>query len=213
MITKEEKRFLTAHGFSLIEIITVLAILSVLSTIGVVVFSKVMDYRKQTEIKQKINVGFLRFVCRLQEDLDQLVSPTFTDGRIIGERRVEDKKRYQSVPLDDDWFSLPILYENGKGECSVVQVKYYIDRGLGAVPCLVRVLSTSKAENPDGAREIVLPGVWAMRIFYHDGNTWLDHWREVGYPKGIKVCLVLADENRVWEQSVREYTYWIKELL
>ncbi|MGC8739443.1 MAG: prepilin-type N-terminal cleavage/methylation domain-containing protein [Candidatus Hydrogenedens sp.] len=201
------------RGFSLIEIITVLAVLSILSTIGVVMFGKIMDYRRQSEIRQAININYLRLINRLQLDFDQIVSPTFTKGNLRVVRHIENEKRYQSVPLDDDKISFPILYVSSDDNNSIMQVFYYIDRSLGGVPALVRVVSPSGQKEPSGAREIIMTGVLAMKIHCYDGNNWLEQWDKPFYPKAIKVSFVLADENRIWEQVVRESTFWLGNIL
>ncbi len=203
----------TKNGFSLIEVITVLAILSVLSTIGVVMFGKIMDYRRQSEIRQSLNINYLRLSNRLQADFDQIVSPTFTQGRLTTIRHVENEKRYQSVPLDDDRISFPIMYVDSEDRNTVVQIFYYIDRSLGGAPSLVRVISPVGQKEPSGAREIIMTGVLAMKVHCYDGNNWLEEWNKPFYPRAVKVSLVLADENRIWEQVVRESTFWLGNIL
>lgn len=201
------------RGFSLIEIITVLAVLSVLSTIGVVMFGRIMEYRRQSEIRQTININYLRLINRLQSDFNQIVSPTFTKGKLSTVRHIENEKRYQSVPLDDDKISFPILYVNSEDKNSIMQVFYYIDRSLGGVPALVRVVSPLGQKEPSGAREIIMTGVLAMKIHCYDGNDWIEQWDKTFYPKAVKMSFVLVDENRIWEQVVRESTFWLGNIL
>ncbi len=206
-------KYANRRGFSLVEIITVLAVLAVLSTIGVVMFNKILDYRRQSEIRQSLNLNYLRLINRLQLDFDQIVSPTFTKGRLNTIRHIESERRYQSVPLDDDRLSFPILYVNSEDKNSIVQVFYYIDRGLGSVPSLVRVMGPIGQKEPTGAREIIMSGVLAMKIQCYDGNNWVEQWDKPFYPKAVKMSFVLADENRIWEQVVRETTFWLGNVL
>ncbi len=196
-------------GFSLVEIITVLAVLAVLSTIGVVMFSRIMEYRRQAEIRQSLNLNYLRIINRMKQDFDQIASATFTKGQLNVTRRTEYEKRYQSVPLEDDRISFPIIYTNADDKISIVQVFYYVDRNLGGVPSLVRVLGPLGQKEPSGAKEIVLSGVLSLRIQCYDGNNWLDQWDKPYYPKAVRMSFVLADENRMWEQIVRETTFWL----
>ncbi|HOK08692.1 MAG TPA: prepilin-type N-terminal cleavage/methylation domain-containing protein [Candidatus Hydrogenedens sp.] len=201
------------RGFSLIEIITVLAVLAVLSTIGIVIFTRIMEYRRVSEIKQKLNLHFLQLSHRLQEDFDQIASSTFTGGAMFGVRRIEEQKRYQSVPLDDDLISFPIIFAKSEGNDSVVRVFYYIDRTLGGVPSLVRVVGSLNEKHPNGAREILISGVLGMRVHYYDGENWVDSWEKEVYPKAVKMSFIFADENRLWEQMVRECTFWLGNML
>jgi len=209
----KKKRHIRYKGFTLIEIITVLAVLAVLSTIGVVIFSRIIDYRRQSEIRQSLNLNYLRLIQRLQLDFDQIVSPTFTKGQLNTIRRIESEKRYLSVPLDDDRISFPIIYTNSEGKNSVVQVFYYIDRSLGGVPSLVRVMGPLGQKQPSGAKEIIMTGVLAMRVECFDGSKWYEQWDKPYYPKAVKMSFVLADENRMWEQIVRENTFWLGNIL
>lgn len=201
------------RAFSLIEIITVLAVLSILSTMGVVMFGRIMDYRRQSEIKQSLNISFLQLTNRLQDDFDQIVSPTYTKGKVVAMRHIEYEKRYQSVPLDDDRISFPILYTNSDGKTVVVQVFYYIDRSLGDAPSLVRVIGPLGDEKPDGAKEILATGVLGMRVHCYDGKDWVENWDKQFYPKAVKISLVLADKNRLWEQVVRESVFWLGNII
>ncbi len=201
------------RGFTLIEILTVLAVLSVLSTIGVVMFGKIMDYQKKKDIFQSLNIRFLDIAIRMGEDFDQLASPKISGGKIIGERHIEEKKRYQSVPLDDDKLTLPVAITNSDGKAKSVYVKYYIDRDLGGAPKLVRVITNVESGSVEGAKEILFSGVFAMRIFYYDGKDWVDSWNRDYYPEAIKVCFVLADEDKPWEQIAREKVFWIGNTL
>lgn len=201
------------RGFTLVEILTVLAVLGVLSTIGVVMFGKIMDYRKRGDVIQNLNTRFLEIVVRMEEDFQQIASPSLSGCRIFGERHVEEQKRYQAVPLDDDKLILPLIVCNSSGRMKLVKVKYYIDRMLGGAPKLVRVMGDASSNSIDGAKEILVSGALAMRIFYFDGENWVDSWNRDYYPKGVKICLVLADENRPWEQVVREKVFWIGNLI
>ncbi|MCX8066142.1 MAG: GspJ family type II secretion system protein [Candidatus Hydrogenedentes bacterium] len=201
------------RGFTLVEILTVLAVLSVLSTIGVVMFGKIMDFRKKGDIIRNLNTRFLDIVVRMEEDFEQLASPSITGCKILGERHVESEKRYQAVPLDDDRLILPVLVTNSAGKVNLVRVKYYIDRMLGGAPKLVRMVGKVDSGNVDGAKEILISGVLAMRVVYYDGESWVDAWDRDYYPKGVKICLVLADEDRPWEQVVREKVFWIGNLI
>ncbi|HOV33061.1 MAG TPA: prepilin-type N-terminal cleavage/methylation domain-containing protein [Candidatus Hydrogenedens sp.] len=201
------------RGFSLIEIITVLAVLAILSTMGVVMFGRIMDYRRQSEIKQSLNISFLQLTNRLQEDFDQIASPTYTKGKVVAMRHIEDERRYQSVPLDDDRISFPVIYTNSEGREVVVQVFYYIDRSLESVPSLVRVIGPLGEEKPSGAREILTTGVLGMRVHCYDGKDWVENWDKSFYPKAVKISLVLADENRLWEQVVRESVFWLGNII
>lgn len=201
------------RGFTLVEILTVLAVLGVLSTIGVVMFGKIMDYRKRGDVIQNLNTRFLEIVVRMEEDFQQIASPSLSGCRIFGERHVEEQKRYQAVPLDDDKLILPLIVCNSSGRMKLVKVKYYIDRMLGGAPKLVRVMGDASSNSIDGAKEILVSGALAMRIFYFDGENWVDSWNRDYYPKGVKICLVLADEDRPWEQVVREKVFWIGNLI
>ncbi len=208
--------FRDGRGFTLVEILTVLAVLGVLSTIGVVMFGKIMDYQKNKDVFQSLNIRFLDIAVRIGEDFDQLASFSISGGRIIGERRVEVNKRYRSVPLDDDRITLPVVATNADGKAKLVYVKYYIDRELGGAPKLVRVVSNldiDDVDNIQGAKEILFSGVFAMRIFYFDGKSWVDSWNKDYYPEGVKISFVLADEDRPWDQIVREKVFWIGNML
>jgi prepilin-type N-terminal cleavage/methylation domain-containing protein len=194
-------------GFTLLELLTVLAVLAVVSTIGIGVFFSITDHWRETTLGMDLQKTANRVFDSMRRDIDQVVSTRRTGAPLWGERRLETEQRYQRVQLENDRFVLPIETLNPVTELHErYSVLYEIDRS-GAAPALVRVSGPLGARLPDGAREVLAPGVLALRVAYYDGIDWQPEWKGPALPEAVRISLVLMDLVRPWEQIVREQTF------
>jgi prepilin-type N-terminal cleavage/methylation domain-containing protein len=193
-----------AAGFTLFEMLVVIAVLSVVSTIAVTSFSSVTSYYRTTSLRMDLAVRADAVFSEIQQDFARL-APSSRDGVAIwGERRLEETQRYGRVPLENDFFVLPIASQDPKtGLNERIAVMYSIDRS-GPLPTLKRTLGPADARPPAGAQLDVATGVLSMAVEYTDGKgAWQRTWAGPGHPAAVRVSLTLRDENRPMEQVAR----------
>ncbi|MBI1319119.1 MAG: prepilin-type N-terminal cleavage/methylation domain-containing protein [Candidatus Hydrogenedens sp.] len=200
-----------ARGFTLLELIVVLAVLSVVSTLGISAFVSVTSYYNTTARRMALDERARQVFESIQEDCAMMVPSGFAGCSVFSKRQMEETKRYGRVPLENDQMVLPIAFYNPVTEATNrASVLYAIDRSE-AQPRLIRRLEGGFGNPaPQGAEEIVAEGVLAMRIDYFDGKRWLPEWTAAQHPDAIRVSLVLQDLDRPYEQVARKCAFPIQ---
>jgi prepilin-type N-terminal cleavage/methylation domain-containing protein len=199
------------RGFTLLELIVVLAVLSVVSTLGISAFVSISSYYNTTARRAALDVQAQEIFERLREDCAMVVPSSFAGGSFFSVRQMEESKRYGRVPLENDSVVVPISFFNPVTEEVVrASVQYRIDRSEG-VPRLMRRMEGGfdKAE-PQGAEEVLAEGVMSMRIEYFDGTGWRGEWNEGRHPSALRVSIVLQDLDRPYEQTARKCAFPIR---
>jgi len=199
------------RGFTLLELIVVLAVLSVVSTLGISAFVSITSYYNTTARRAALDVQAQEIFERMREDCAMVVPSSFAGGSFFSVRQMEEVKRYGRVPLEDDSVVLPISFFNPITEEVVrASVQYSIDRSEGT-PRLMRRLEGGfdKAE-PQGAEEPLAEGVMSMRIEYFDGTGWRAEWNEGTHPSALRVSIVMQDLDRPYEQTARKCAFPIR---
>lgn len=197
------------RGYTLMELLTVLAVLAVVSTIGMTILFRVNDYWNVTSIRSNLNAAAETAFATMQRDFDQVLSAKRSGISMTGSRRLEEKKRYGLVQLEDDRVTLPVeTVQPETGQIERYNVMYHIARD-GSTPILMRTLGALGANPPAGANHVVLEGVLSMRVEYHDGVSWLPEWNQPLLPEAVRVWLVLINPDRPWEQISREAVFAI----
>lgn len=191
-------------GFTLFEMLVVIAVLSVVSTVAVTAFSSVSSYYRTTALRMDLAVRADAVFNAMQQDFARL-APSNRDGVAIwGERRLEETQRFGRVPLENDFLVLPIAsFDPKSGLSERIAVMYAVDRTT-TVPTLKRTLGPADAHPPAGAQSDVAEGVLSMTVEYTDGvNGWQRVWPGPAHPSAVRVSLTLRDPNRAWEQVAR----------
>lgn len=191
-------------GFTLFEMLVVIAVLSVVSTIAVTAFASVTGYYRTTALRMELASRADSVFEKFQEDFAR-VAPSTRDGVVIwGERRLEESQRYGRVPLENDFIVLPLASEDPKtGLSERIAVQYAIDRS-GPVPVLKRTLGPAEARPPAGAQNDVAEGVISLTVEYPDGQGgWARTWSGDKHPAAVRISMTLRDLNRPFEQIAR----------
>lgn len=197
------------NGFTLLELLTVIAVLAVVTTIGMRALFRISDLWRLSEIRMNLNARANQTFELMRHDFDQVLSAKLSGVPLRGAQHLEEKKRFGRVRLENDLIILPVEYVNPLTHSVERQsVMYHINREA-ATPSLIRTLGALDALPPMGARQLVAEGVIAMRLEYHDGAEWMPEWNRAGLPEAVRVNLVLADANRPYEQIARKAVFAI----
>lgn len=198
-------------GFSLVEMLVVLAMLSVVSTVGIGAFISITGSYRTTEKRMDLEGVAQRALESIGEDCSLLTASRLAGTALRGVRSMEDAARYGRVPLEDDHIVLPVSYQNPlEKRVERLSVAYAIDRET-APARLVRTMQGGYGhEAPGGATETVATGVLSMRIDYFDGNVWQENWSAEQHPVQVRVSVTVFDLDRPYEQLSRSATFPIR---
>ncbi len=200
------------RGFSLIELLTVLAVLSVVTTIGTTMFFKVNDLWRMTSIRGQLDDAMGNVDEQLTRDFGMVLSSTLSGVPLRGVRRETDVPEGNLFRrLNDDWLVIPVEEVDIKsGVPRRYNVIYQVQRNNeeSAAGVLIRARRPLGEPVPGklGGMEVAT-GVLSMRCEYLDGGKWVDAWSGDGMPEAVRVSLTLADASQPWEQVSRVLTY------
>jgi len=197
------------RGFTLVELLVVIAVLAVVSSIGMRAFFMVSDGWRQQTLRVALGERATEALDNLQQDLALVCSARLGGVAIASQGRLEETKRYGRVPLEDDVLVLPAHVRNTPDGAPLrQQVSYQIDRANGT-PKLIRRVAPLGSAPGDGAALEVADGVLAIRYDFFDGSTWQRGWNAPTHPLAVRVSLVMQDLDRPYEQTARTAVFAI----
>lgn len=197
------------QGFTLLELLTVLAVLAVVSTIGLSMFFRVGDGWRVATLRMDLSTRADQALAMMRHDFDQIISAKLSGYGLVGTQRLENQKRFGRVPLEDDVVALPATDRDPRdGSISRHKITYRIDRS-STTPRLVRIVEPFGASVSESAPQLVTEGALALRFEYFDGAAWRPEWTGAALPEAVRASLVLSDPVRPWEQVARKAVFTI----
>jgi prepilin-type N-terminal cleavage/methylation domain-containing protein len=194
-------------GFTLLELLTVMAILSIVSTLGVKAFLDMSGLWNDTTAGMELADKCVDIFGSIRNDVDRVASAQRTGRSVNGIDRLETapEKLIRRHNPHDDSVILPILQRNrGTGPWEQLSVMYSIERGEGA-PKLVRTVGPPDGSTPAAGKMVVCEQVIAMNISYlGNGKAWEDSWSKPDLPTVIRVSISVGRPNRPSEHVTRE---------
>ena len=189
-------------GFSLIELLTVIAVMGVVTTLGTRMFIWVSSEWNTTRTQMELNVRATQIIDSVREDCSHILSSRLTQQGIVGVNAEEKVKTYELIQLDDDSIQLPVqIMDTTTGKTERNLVTYRIDR-TEEQRQLVR---ESKALNGEAnGTTLVAEGVLALSIEYKDGAEWRLNWAKKTMPDALRISVTLQDPARTREQISRQ---------
>lgn len=198
-----------AGGFSLIELIVVMAILAVVTTLGVTTFSSMTGAWHDAKTLAELDTMAGDAFRSMQRDFADVISASLCGSAVRGIRRdIQDALR---PSLADDRVVIPIQTAGmGRSALTGGAVMYQVVRS-GGRQRLVRTVGGVSEEAPSGSPQEIVERAEVIRLrFEYAGEAdsqWLPDWHRPTSPRAVRVSLTLADLYRPDLQIARKTVF------
>ena len=203
-------------GFTLIEVVTVLAILAVVSTMGTLALFRVDQQWRAAYARTELNAAAGIIFDRIRADVDSLLSPLRTGAVIDGEdatySETDDSNLYWRQTFADDQCTLPVEeFDTARRIPVRERVTYRVARD-GNVPVLVRETQPLNAtEETEETEAPAAPpvttsdtGALEFNVEYLREGQWQETWNGPGAPAALRISVTLMNVRRPFEQVARK---------
>lgn len=195
------KRNAANKGFTLFELLVVLVVMSVVSTIGISVYVRLTEVWRISAMRMELGATAEDIFQSIRLDMNNVVSSQRTGQAIRGVDVLSEKDVYRRVPLDNDYFILPILQTGANGTTERLAIKYHINRESGT-DALTRTLGPMDGSEPGGASQVIADNVLALDVEYLSAGAWQPAWSGTTQPEAVRVHITLAGSNQWRSEQV-----------
>lgn len=188
-------------GFTLFELLVVLAIMGIVSTIGIGAFFNMTGAWRLSTFRMDLGDAADGVLNAIKDDLDHLPSSKLSGQAIQGVDFLNDEAKYQDlVRLEDDRLVIPIVQTGLNGKTERLSVQYRVQRENTP-----HVLTRGDfAAGPESGGQTIAEGVLSFELAFLKGDTWQPAWSEPYNPDAIRVSVTLQGAYpRVNEQISR----------
>lgn len=198
-------------GFTLFELLVVLAVMSVVSTIGVTSYNRVTGVWRVSALRMELATSAETILESIRRDMENVPSARRTGLPIQGVDVLNEEVNYRRVPLDNDRLILPIVQTNLNGMTERLAVKYHIQRDATGGQ-LVRTAGPMDGTEPAGATFLISDAnVLSLDVQFLDGGAWKPVWTGPGHPEAVRVALTVAGRStREVEQITRSAVFPVR---
>jgi len=195
------------RGFTLFELLVVLAVMSVVSTIGVTAYSRVTGVWRISAVRMELGATADDIFTSIRRDLENVASSQRTGQVIQGIDVLSEDAMYGRVPLDNDRIVLPILQVGLNETAERLAVRYHVRRD-GVPDQLTRTLGPMDGTEPNGSSQVIANNVLALDIEYFSAGAWQPSWSGAMQPEAVKVNITLTGAGQ-WrnEQIARSAVF------
>ncbi len=201
----------TTQGFTLVELILVIAILGILTTMGVVMFGRINNAWTLTRNRTELDAKAEYALDQIRQDLTDLVSPALTGAPLQGADAAVPDAAFPGANAASDTLIIPIRGETPAGAEMLAAAKYAVQAAGGA-----RVLTRTQTGLYGETQETVPPATVAEGVaqfnvqFLGPDGQWLDAWETAAPPAAVRVSLVVANPDRPERQVARETVFAVR---
>lgn len=185
-------RRLNPTGFTILELLVVLAIMAVVTGIGSVAFVKITGYWNGLRLRTEMDRSCENIFASIEEDLDSVIPASLTPVPLTGKADDATMPEFFGIPLADDTLSIPVLAPDQEGRQAPVLATYSVTRDDSGAPLLVRGQRPVDAGEDAESTMILARGVLQFRVEYADGAKWVSEWTDASLPAAIRVSLNLS---------------------
>lgn len=204
--------FRTRHGFTLLELIVVVALMGVATTLGVQMLNKVTDCWRQTSLRTELDAMADTIFDRMEKDFGDILSADVSGVPLVGiTRNLTGHTAYEKETFADDTLLLRIRTSTGPARPQTgATVMYRVERQPKR-DIIVQTIGDLAIEIPIGGRIELAPkaNVLGLCLEYQTKTgEWIRPTQEEGWfkqnlPRAVRATLVLANAVHPREQVVR----------
>jgi type II secretion system protein J len=199
-----------AFGFTLLELLVVIALMGIVSTLGTQVFFAMTDAWTSTRQRTELDAQADQIFKTLRHDFEQIVSPRLAGVSVKGVTREAQDPRFYNQNLGDDELSFAVLQPVGDMESvRCVQARYYLNRSEGATVLTREVKDFGYADKT----AVRLPVSQNVLSFYAEylaaDGQWEKTWDRPELPEAVRVSLTLVNPDSL-EQVTRKAEFPVR---
>jgi prepilin-type N-terminal cleavage/methylation domain-containing protein len=194
------------HGFTLVEVLTVITVMGVVTGLVATMFVTMTDTWKRAKVRTDLTRQADAALEMIRQDLADTLAPNLAGAAISGKRQYLDGNAQYPGTLWNDRIKIPV---QSADSAVPVWVLYYVNR-QGDHPVLMRKLWPLSADDPkvvqNAPEQAVLPGAVMLRVEYQPrgGGEWQLGWNKAESPGAARISVVVGDEQFRGEQVARK---------
>lgn len=198
-------------GFTLLEMIMVIALLGVATTFGVTMLFKISDAWRKTSVRCELDNRAEHIFKSIRQDMAEMLSPSATGLPLkieAGTGTFEVDKPVIKVQVERDRFLVPTkltMRDDPKAELMHVDVEYAVESKEGVCRLIRIERLPGEAENKWKRSELdnAVISFHVETLDREPGAAWQSGWAKATAPRAVRVSVVLANPNNPLDQIVR----------
>ncbi len=197
------------RGFTLIELIVVLAILGAVTSLGVVTFGQINIAWNETRDRTELDARAEYALDQIRQDIAAIVSPALTGAPLTTTDNTLTDAAFPGAELASDSLLIPLRGMSPAGEEVLAAVRYEVQARDGR-RVLTRTQKGLYGEETGAEPVNVAPGVVHFDVqCAGPEDDWREAWTEASLPRSVRVSLVLANPERPERQVARAAVFTV----
>ncbi len=195
----------SVRGFTLIEIIMVLALMGIATSMGVTVFYKAIDAWSKVETRAELNAKASNIFESIRKDLTEAASAKVSGVAVKSAKGVALAAK-DAAAAESDILTIPVSTDKG-----LVSVTYRLAPTEGGGSALARVVGDEK--RLPAPNDYVQNSVAALKIEFlaqEANSNWQPAWDKPVMPAAIRVSMLISDPDRPYLKISRKAVFPVK---